>query len=168
MGCRALLQGTFLTQGSKLHLLCLLHWQMGSLSQALPGKHPLPLETTNFFSVPMSLLTVGFFVFLLQILRLYICLSLSDFFFFSSSCLLLYFALFVGCPLGPLLWFCFPVCVLVSLAFHWLIWFLFPLLSGPLSSTFFSLDCFGFVCVCSIVPVIISLILHLSFVMQTR
>ena len=61
----------------------LLHWLVGSLSLALPGKQPMPLETTSFFSVPMSLLTVGvFFVcfFLIQILRLYICLSLSDFF----------------------------------------------------------------------------------------
>ena len=27
MGCRALLQGIFPTQGLNLHLLCLLHWQ---------------------------------------------------------------------------------------------------------------------------------------------
>ncbi|KAB0336856.1 hypothetical protein FD754_025501, partial [Muntiacus muntjak] len=30
-GCHALLQGIFLTQGSNLALLCLLHWQTGSL-----------------------------------------------------------------------------------------------------------------------------------------
>ena len=29
--CHALLQGIFLTQGSHLGLLCLLHWQMSSL-----------------------------------------------------------------------------------------------------------------------------------------
>ena len=29
-----LLQGIFLNQGSNLHLLCLLHWQMGSLTSA--------------------------------------------------------------------------------------------------------------------------------------
>ena len=29
VGCHALLQGIFPTQGSNLHLLCLLHWQMG-------------------------------------------------------------------------------------------------------------------------------------------
>ena len=29
--CHFLLQGIFLTQGSNWHLLCLLHWQMGSL-----------------------------------------------------------------------------------------------------------------------------------------
>ena len=31
VGCHALLQGIFLTQGSNLHLLSLLHWQDGSL-----------------------------------------------------------------------------------------------------------------------------------------
>ena len=31
VGCHALLQGIFLTQGSNLCLLCLLHWQAGSL-----------------------------------------------------------------------------------------------------------------------------------------
>ena len=31
MGCRALFQGTFPTQGSNPHLLHLLHWQVGSL-----------------------------------------------------------------------------------------------------------------------------------------
>ena len=35
MGC---LQGIFLTQGLNLCLLCLLHWQAGSLSLAPPGK----------------------------------------------------------------------------------------------------------------------------------
>ena len=36
--CHALLQGIFLTQGSNLHLLCLLHWQAGSLPLAPSGK----------------------------------------------------------------------------------------------------------------------------------
>ena len=31
VGCHALLQGIFQTQGSNLHLLYLLHWQVGSL-----------------------------------------------------------------------------------------------------------------------------------------
>ena len=35
----ALLQSIFLTQGSNPHLLCLLHWQSGSLPLVLPGKH---------------------------------------------------------------------------------------------------------------------------------
>ena len=30
-GCHLLLQGVLLTQGSNLHLLCLLHWQANSL-----------------------------------------------------------------------------------------------------------------------------------------
>ena len=34
----ALLRGIFLTQGSSLSLLCLLHWQAGSLPLAPPGK----------------------------------------------------------------------------------------------------------------------------------
>ena len=38
VGCRALLQGIFLTQGLNLHLLHLLRWQVGSLPLASPGK----------------------------------------------------------------------------------------------------------------------------------
>ena len=38
VGCQALLQGIFPTQGSNPHLLCLLHWQAGSLPLAPPGK----------------------------------------------------------------------------------------------------------------------------------
>ena len=38
VGCHFLLQGNFLTQGSNLHLLCLLHCETGSLPLALPGK----------------------------------------------------------------------------------------------------------------------------------
>ena len=44
VGCHALLQGIFLTQGSNPSLLCLLHWQVGSLPQAPPGK---PLSDIN-------------------------------------------------------------------------------------------------------------------------
>ena len=36
--CHALLQGIFSTQGLNLCLLCLLHWQAGSLQLAPPGK----------------------------------------------------------------------------------------------------------------------------------
>ena len=36
--CHALLHGIFPTQGLNLHLLCLLHWQGGSLPLAPPGK----------------------------------------------------------------------------------------------------------------------------------
>ena len=38
VGCRALLQGIFLTPGPSHHLLHHLHWQVGSLPQVLPGK----------------------------------------------------------------------------------------------------------------------------------
>ena len=38
-GCHAFLQGIFLTQGSNLHLLHLLLWQVGSLTIEPPGKH---------------------------------------------------------------------------------------------------------------------------------
>ena len=44
VGCNALLQGTFLTQGSNPGLLCLLHWQVSSLALVLPGK---PEKRTN-------------------------------------------------------------------------------------------------------------------------
>ena len=39
VGCHALLQGIFLTQGSNPHLLCFLHWRVGSLPRTPPGKH---------------------------------------------------------------------------------------------------------------------------------
>ena len=38
VGCHALLQGIFPPQGSNLHFLCLLHWQVGSLPLAPPRK----------------------------------------------------------------------------------------------------------------------------------
>ena len=38
VGCRFLLQGIFPTQGSNPCLLCLLHWQEGSLPLTPPGK----------------------------------------------------------------------------------------------------------------------------------
>ena len=38
VGCHFLLQWIFPTQGSTLHLLSLLHWQVDSLPAALPGK----------------------------------------------------------------------------------------------------------------------------------
>ena len=37
-GLPSLLQGIFLTQGLNMHLLCLLHWQAGSLTVTPPGK----------------------------------------------------------------------------------------------------------------------------------
>ena len=53
MGCYALLQGIFPTQGSNLHLLCLLHQQEGSLPLALPGK-PYMQIATNMQTPQMS------------------------------------------------------------------------------------------------------------------
>ena len=38
MGCHALLQGVFLTQGLNPRLFCLLHWQTGSLPLVPTGK----------------------------------------------------------------------------------------------------------------------------------
>ena len=38
VGCSALLQGIFPTQGLNPHLLRLLHWQAGSVPLAAPGK----------------------------------------------------------------------------------------------------------------------------------
>ena len=38
MGCHALLQGIFPIQRSNPHLSCLLHWSVGSLPLAPPGK----------------------------------------------------------------------------------------------------------------------------------
>ena len=38
VGCHALFQGIFLTQGSNTCLSCLLHWQAGSLPLLPPGK----------------------------------------------------------------------------------------------------------------------------------
>ena len=38
MGCHALLQGIFLTQGLNPHLLHILYWQAGSLPLVPPGK----------------------------------------------------------------------------------------------------------------------------------
>ena len=38
VGCHALFQGIFPTQGLHPHLLCLLHWQVGSLPSDTPGK----------------------------------------------------------------------------------------------------------------------------------
>ena len=52
VGCHALLQGIFLTQGSNPRLFYLLHWQAGSLPLALPGK-PI-LSDTGIWDNPME------------------------------------------------------------------------------------------------------------------
>ena len=62
MACHTLLQGIFLTQGSKTHLLCLLHWQVKSLPLAPPGrftKFPFIILTcvAFFLAIPFPLVT---------------------------------------------------------------------------------------------------------------
>ena len=49
VGCRVLLQGTFPTQESNMHLLCHLHWRAGSLPLAPPGK-PVTVKGEGNFS----------------------------------------------------------------------------------------------------------------------
>ena len=44
MGCHFLLQGIFPIQGSNPSLLCLLHWQVGSLPTVPPGKPKVTLK----------------------------------------------------------------------------------------------------------------------------
>ena len=39
VGCHALLQGTFPTQGLNLRLLCFLHWEVDSLLLTRQGNH---------------------------------------------------------------------------------------------------------------------------------
>ena len=48
VGCHALLQGIFLTQGSNPRLLCLLHWQVGSLPLTPPRKPHFKAERSLF------------------------------------------------------------------------------------------------------------------------
>ena len=59
VGSHSLLQGIFLTQGSNLCLLCLLHWQAGSLPLAPPGKptidHTLHFSSKEFFHLTVHL-----------------------------------------------------------------------------------------------------------------
>ena len=52
MGCHALLQGVFLTEGSNLRLLRLLRWQAGSSPLVPPGKTPRGFN--DFFLCPPS------------------------------------------------------------------------------------------------------------------
>ena len=47
VGCHALLQGIFPTQGSNPCLLCLLHWQAGSLPPAPPGNNESDMTETH-------------------------------------------------------------------------------------------------------------------------
>ena len=49
LGCHALLQGIFLTQGLNLPFLCVLHWQVNSLLPAPPGKPSYTIEVGKYF-----------------------------------------------------------------------------------------------------------------------
>ena len=55
VGCHALIQVIFLTQRLNPHLLCLLHWQTGSLPLALSGK---PISEVKWSEVAQSCLTL--------------------------------------------------------------------------------------------------------------
>ena len=54
VGCHALLQWIFLTEGWNLHLLGLLYWQVGSLPLAPTGKKPLNVGTLSQSSTRLS------------------------------------------------------------------------------------------------------------------
>ena len=47
VGCHALLQGIFPTEGLNPHLLCLLHWQVGSLPTRATWEAPLVYLRTD-------------------------------------------------------------------------------------------------------------------------
>ena len=56
VGCHALLQGIFLTQGSNPHLSDVLHWQADFLPLAPPGKPESVIHihiSTGFYSFPI-------------------------------------------------------------------------------------------------------------------
>ena len=57
-GCHFLLQGIFLTQGSNPSLLCLLHWQAGSLPLVPPGKARLRILYIYIYSLKKLLIYV--------------------------------------------------------------------------------------------------------------
>ena len=58
VGCHALLQGIFLTQGSSPHLLRLLHCQAGSLLLVPPGKPHIHMHMSLSLSLPSPTLYI--------------------------------------------------------------------------------------------------------------
>ena len=64
VGCHALLQGIFMTQGLNPHLLQLLHWQADSLSLAPPGKpyrfKAIPLKSPMPWFIELKQITLKF------------------------------------------------------------------------------------------------------------
>ena len=70
VGCHAFLQGIFLTQGSNLSFLCLLHWQEGSLLLVPPGKPKSSIFQSKFFNSKKRILDFHDFIwFLAQLLE---------------------------------------------------------------------------------------------------
>ena len=61
VGCRVLFQGIFSTQGLNPGLLCLLHWQAGSLPLAPPGHFPLCPQSQRQY-IPSSLSVILCFI----------------------------------------------------------------------------------------------------------
>ena len=59
VGCHALLQGIFPTQGLNLHLLCLLHWQVHSLRLVFFTTSAF-FTTSSLHSSPMPSINLGF------------------------------------------------------------------------------------------------------------
>ena len=59
VGCHGLLQGIFPTQGSNLHLLGLLHWQVGSLPLAPFGKPSYVITSSVFVGLSRYLLLIN-------------------------------------------------------------------------------------------------------------
>ena len=57
VGCHALLQEIFWTQGSNPRLLCLLHWQANSLPLVPPGKQGTDLKLNACKMVLLTSLT---------------------------------------------------------------------------------------------------------------
>ena len=60
VGCYALLQVIFPTRGLNPHLLCLLHWQVGSLPLVPTGK-PFLTIFPPVYTIPNSLISFTFF-----------------------------------------------------------------------------------------------------------
>ena len=54
VGCHFLLQGIFSTQGSNVHLLCLLHWQVGSLPLTPPIYSFSYSDFLPSYTIPLS------------------------------------------------------------------------------------------------------------------
>ena len=59
MGCHFLLQGDLPDQGSNLPLLCLLHWQVGPLPLAPPGKVKVKVKSLSRLRLFATLRTVA-------------------------------------------------------------------------------------------------------------